>query len=109
MMQVFADEAPWLLYSMWSGYAEEGGENAIEDVIAIRRLFESRIYDGVKDGFHTSGHADVTTLQEVCEAVSPSIGTIPIHKEVGVKYESQTYRVFDEGFFKIEGIEIEIH
>jgi len=109
MMQVFTDEVPWLLYSMWNGYAEEGGENANENVIAIRRLFENRILDGVKDGFHTSGHADIATLREVCEAVNPSIGVISIHKDVGMKYESQTHRVFDEGSFTIEGIEIDVH
>ncbi len=109
MMQVFTDEAPWLLYSMWSGYAEGGGDNANENVIAIRHLFENRILDGVKDGFHTSGHADVATLSEICQAVSPSIGTIPIHKDVGANYKSRTSRVFDEGFFKTDGIEIEVH
>lgn len=109
MMQVFTDEAPWLLYSMWNGYAEEGGDNANENVIAIRHLFENRILDGVNDGFHTSGHADIATLREVCEAVNPSIGVIPIHKDVGMKYESQTYRVFVEGFYRIEGIGIDVH
>ena len=109
MMQVFTDEAPWLLYSMWNGYAEEGGDNANENVIAIRHLFENRILDGVNDGFHTSGHADIATLREVCEAVNPSIGVIPIHKDVGMKYESQNYRVFDEGLHRIEGIEIDVH
>ena len=109
MMQVFTDEAPWLLYSMWSGYAEGGGDNANENVIAIRHLFENRILDGVKDGFHTSGHADIVTLRDVCHAVSPSIGVIPIHKDVGANYKSRTSRVFDEGFFKTDGIEIEVH
>ena len=109
MVQVFNDEAPWLLYSMWSDYAEEGGENANENVIAIRHFFENRILDGVKDGFHTSGHADIVTLRDVCQAVSPSIGVIPIHKDVGANYKSRTSRVFDEGFFKTDGIEIKVH
>ena len=111
MLQVFSDEAPWLIYSMWSGYAEKGGKNAIESVLSIRKLFENRILDGdgVKDRFHTSGHADVETLYEVCKAVRPSIGVIPIHKDTGMQYVSDNYRVFNEGKFKLDGIDIEVH
>ena len=109
MLQVFNDEDPWLIYSMWSGYAEKGGKNAIENVLSIRKLFENRILDGVEEGFHTSGHADVETLYEVCKAVRPSIGVIPIHKDTGMQYVSDNYRVFNEGKFKLDGIEIEVH
>jgi ribonuclease J len=109
MLQVFNDEAPWLIYSMWSGYAEKGGKNTIENVLSIRKLFENRILDGVEDGFHTSGHADVETLYEVCKAVRPSIGVIPIHKDTGMQYVSDNYTVFNEGKFKLDGIEIEAH
>lgn len=35
------------------------------------------IYDGSREGFHTSGHADVNTLEDVCALVNPSIGVIP--------------------------------
>jgi ribonuclease J len=109
MLQVFNDEAPWLIYSMWSGYAEKGGKNTIENVLSIRKLFENRILDGVEDGFHTSGHADVETLYEVCKAIRPSIGVIPIHKDTGMQYVSDNYTVFNEGKFKLDGIEIEVH
>ena len=109
MLQVFNDEDPWLIYSMWSGYAEEGGNNAIEDVLSIRNLFKNRILDGVEMGFHTSGHADIDTLYEVCKAVKPSIGVIPIHKDAGMLYVSDNYKVFNEGVFTLDGIEIEVH
>ena len=109
MMQVFTDEAPWLIYSMWDGYAEENGKNTLENVVAIRRLFGNRIFDGVKKGFHTSGHADIQTLQEVCKTVNPSIGVIPIHKEAQTNYVTSGFRVFKEGNAKIDGIEIEVH
>jgi len=109
MLQVFNDKAPWLIYSMWSGYAEEGGKNAIESVLSIRKLFKNRILDGVEDGFHTSGHADVETLYEVCKVVMPSIGVIPIHKDAEMQYVSDSYRVFSEGSFTLDGIEIEVH
>lgn len=109
MLQVFNDEAPWLIYSMWSGYAEEGGNNALDDVLSIRNLFNNRILDGVEAGFHTSGHADIDTLYEVCKIVNPSIGVIPIHKDIGMQYVSEDYRVFNEGVFSLEGIDIEVH
>ena len=109
MMQVFTDEAPWLIYSMWNGYAEENGKNTLENVVAIRRLFGNRIFDGVKDGFHTSGHADIQTLQEVCKTVNPTIGVIPIHKDADTQYQSDGFRIFKEGETSVDGIKIEIH
>lgn len=108
MMQVFTDDSPWLIYSMWDGYAEENGKNALECVIAIRSLFDIRILDGVKYGFHTSGHADIQTLQKVCETVKPSIGVIPIHKDAETHFISQDFRVFEEGKTIVDGIEIKM-
>jgi ribonuclease J len=60
-------------------------------------------------GFHTSGHADIDTLYEVCKAVKPSIGVIPIHKDAGMLYVSDNYKVFNERVFTLDGIEIEVH
>ncbi len=91
---------------MWSGYAEETGKNAIENVLSIRDLFKNRILDGIKDGFHTSGHADIQTLKEVCQAVSPALGVIPIHKDAGMEYDSDGYRVFKDGKSIIDDVEI---
>ena len=108
MIQVFTDESPWLIYSMWDGYAEENGKNALDNVIAMRHLFDTRILDGVKHGFHTSGHADVQTLQAVCQAVCPSIGVIPIHKDAETHFVSQGFRIFEEGKTIIDGIEIKM-
>jgi ribonuclease J len=100
LLDVFNDEEPWLIYSMWSGYAEEGKDYSIEAVSKIRNLFNGRIYDGTQDGFHTSGHADIRTLQEVCTMVKPCIGVIPIHKEESTSYENLPdvceYKVFTE-------------
>ena len=114
MMQVFTDEAPWLIYSMWAGYAEENGKNTLENVVAIRHIFGEhilgeRIFDDIKKVFHTSGHADIKTLQEVCEAVSPSIGVIPIHKDAETQYISNGFRIFKEGETQVNGIKIEVH
>ena len=108
MMNVYNDEQPWLIYSMWSGYAEEIKEYTNQDILNIRKLFGNRIYDGVKCQVHTSGHADVKTLYELCKAVNPSIGVIPIHKDVDTKYVAEGYRVFTEGDIKVGDITIHI-
>lgn len=100
-----------MIYPMWSGYAESDSESANEEVIRIRNLFPDRRYDGVKDSFHTSGHADVQTLREVCQTVKPRIGVIPIHKEAGHKYEElglSDYRVFGDGETETDNIQISI-
>lgn len=92
-------EEPWLIYSMWNGYAEEGKEYSNADVIGIRNLFGDRIFDGTHAGFHTSGHADVETLEEVCVTVKPRIGVIPIHKDASTHYDMDKvkgYKIFTE-------------
>ncbi len=81
MMQVYNDEPANLIYSMWQGYHNGEKENRIPAVIEIRRLFDNRIFDGTKDGFHTSGHADRSTLRHICKLVRPRMGVIFIHKE----------------------------
>lgn len=75
------EEEPWLIYSMWNGYAEEGKPYTIPKIIELRKLFGNRILDGTKAGFHTSGHADKETIQEVIDFVKPRLGIIPIHKD----------------------------
>lgn len=99
MIEDFGLEEPWLIYSMWNGYAEEGKEYSNTDVIGIRNLFGDRILDGTHAGFHTSGHADVETLEEVCATVKPRIGVIPIHKDASTHYDMDKvkgYKIFTE-------------
>ena len=108
MMNVYNDEQPWLIYSMWSGYAEENKDYTNKDILNIRKLFGTRIYDGVKHQVHTSGHADIKTLYELCKAVNPSIGVIPIHKDADTKYVAEGYRVFTEGDTRVGDITIHI-
>ena len=84
----------------------------IESVINIRNLFKERLFDGTKDYVHTSGHADIQTLANVCKTVNPHIGVIPIHKEENTAYESlpnlSEYKIFHEGKTIIENISISI-
>lgn len=97
MMSVYNDENPWLIYSMWNGYAEEGKSYTNDDILKIRQLFNNNILDGTKDGFHTSGHADIATLEEVCKIVNPKIGVIPIHKDKNTNYDMSgvlNYKIF---------------
>lgn len=108
MMKVYNDEQPWLIYSMWSGYAEEGKDYSNQHILNIRKLFGDHIIDGVKDGVHTSGHADIRTLRELCNTVKPSMGVIPIHKDADAKYVAKDYRVFEEGNTKVGNITIHI-
>ena len=108
MMNVYNDEQPWLIYSMWGGYAEEGKDYTNQDILSLRKLFGDHIIDGVKDEVHTSGHADIRTLHELCQTVNPSIGVIPIHKDADAKYIAKGYRVFEEGDTKVGEISIHI-
>lgn len=111
MLRIYHEEPSWLIYSMWGGYAEQGKRYSNENIIAIRSLFGDRIADGTKDGFHTSGHADVTTLRKVCQMVSPRLGVIPIHKEADSDAERITQnniRIYGKGISVQDGVEIEI-
>ena len=112
MLDVYADEPAWLIYSMWDGYAEKGSEYAVAEVTEIRDLFGNRIMDGSKDGFHTSGHADVDILRTVCETVKPEIGIIPIHRDKDSCFESifedNSYKVFNEGEYEFKNLKISV-
>ena len=112
IMAEYPDEPAWLIYSMWKGYAEENKPYTNHQIQAIRNYFEDRIMDGTKDGFHTSGHADVNTIKDVCEIVSPRLGIIPIHKEENTYLESilglETYPIFHEGETHLDQINISV-
>lgn len=67
------------------------------------------IYDGSREGFHTSGHADVNTLEDVCDLVNPSIGVIPIHKDENTQYDMQEvkgYKIFQKSEIVTDKISI---
>lgn len=112
MLDVYNDDEAWLIYSMWGGYAEASKSYTIGDVIKIRNLFGCRMFDGTKDGVHTSGHADAPTLADVCLKVNPRIGVIPIHKDEGTEYESlpgiSKYNILHEGNTTVENTTISI-
>lgn len=61
-----------LFYSMWSGYLED---ESMKDFI---NFMESKGVQTIK--LHTSGHADISTIDKLIEKVSPQY-IIPIHTE----------------------------
>ena len=84
MNTLYTDEKPVLIYSMWNGYWKGTKEQKLESVLNVRSLFDSdSIYE-----IHTSGHADCSTLSEVCLAVNPRLAIIPIHKDKDTDYRS---------------------
>ena len=87
-MGVYNDQPSALIYSMWQGYHNGAQEQINEDIVKIRQLFEGNIYDGTRDGYHTSGHASVETLQMVCRCVKPRLGIVPIHKEANTSFKN---------------------
>ena len=113
MMGIYADELAWLIYSMWGGYADAGKPYSVKEVIELRQLFGNRIADGTRAGFHTSGHADIDTLLDVCREVSPKIGVVPIHKDSDAVFSDLSadgmLRVFSSGESIVDNVKIKIN
>ena len=72
----------------WQGYYKGTEKQVNPQIVELRGLFPDRILDGVYDGFHTSGHADMETLEKACRILRPRLGIIPIHKEALYSYQS---------------------
>ena len=88
MLEQYNDESAYLIYSLWQGYYKGTEKQVNPQIVELREPFPDRILDGVYDGFHTSGHADVETLEEACCILRPRLGIIPIHKEALASYQS---------------------
>ena len=71
-----------LIYSMWMGYFDGKEEQKNQNVIDFVNLFHGHFHY-----LHTSGHADVETLEKVCRITNPSIGVIPIHRDKNTRFE----------------------
>lgn len=66
-----------LIYSMWTGYLTGSQEQRNPDVEYI----VNTLFGGEHIYLHTSGHADVDTIRQVCEMTNPRIGIISIHHD----------------------------
>lgn len=80
MLHYFPDAE--LIYSMWKGYYEGTEEQKSQNVIDFVNLFHGRFHY-----LHTSGHADVETLEKACRITNPSMGVIPIHRDKNTRFE----------------------
>ena len=112
MLEQYNDEPAYLIYSLWQGYYNGTEKQINPKVVELRSLFPNRILDGVYDGFHTSGHADVGTLEEVCRILSPRLGIIPIHKNALSTYKSlEIAKEFNvvESSMRISNVDISIY
>lgn len=74
------EEQTLFIYSMWSGYLNEG-ENQKKEYVKIEKLFKGRV-----KRLHTSGHATPEALAKVCNLVNPTTAIIPIHSEASSNY-----------------------
>jgi|GEM_PF-2604830 len=74
------EEQTLLIYSMWSGYINDG-ENQKKEYLELYNLFKNR------RSLHTSGHASPESLAKVCNLVNPTTAIIPIHSEKSDEFE----------------------
>ena len=68
------EEKPILIYSMWDGYINRM-DTQKEDYIQLQKRFADVIT------LHTSGHATIDVLRNICEYTNPRLAILPIHKE----------------------------
>lgn len=78
-----APENPLFIYSMWSGYIDDL-KTQNKEYIKLQNCFRK---EEIKR-LHTSGHATVKTLINVCEVTSPRLAIIPVHRDVNTDFES---------------------
>lgn len=80
-MNMFKEDNPLLIYSMWDGYLDE------ESIAYNKEL--RRLYDGWRHiKLHTSGHASVRDLENMILTVHPKKYIIPIHTERKYEFEN---------------------
>ena len=86
-------EETTFVYSMYRGYVEKGWGGYNEKTEAfIQPLVEGStpcLKDSERyDYNHTSGHASIQSLKEICELISPKTAIIPIHHNPGADFHT---------------------
>ncbi|MDL2283479.1 MBL fold metallo-hydrolase [Odoribacter sp. OttesenSCG-928-G04] len=76
------DEDTVLIYSMWGEYINPKGKHKKENYLNFVNQFLNI------EKLHTSGHASVECLNEVCRIVNPTQHIVPIHGENAKDYYS---------------------
>lgn len=75
------EEKPILIYSMWDGYINRA-DTQKEDYIQLQKRFAEIV------PLHTSGHATMNVLRDICELTNPRLAILPIHKEKNTDFTS---------------------
>lgn len=81
------------VYSMYRGYVEKGMSGFSQESYDFIQPLVSHSTPCLKSGSnydynHTSGHASMKSLREICEMISPKTAIIPIHKDADSDYHT---------------------
>ena len=68
------EEKPLLIYSMWNGYINRN-DTKNEEYVKLQKRFANVVQ------LHTSGHATIDVLRNICKQVNPRLAILPVHKE----------------------------
>lgn len=83
LLEHFGQDDTLLIYSMWNGYYIDNTKSYFSEKINdIRNKFKNCI------DLHTSGHADIQTLANVCSSLAPKLAIVPIHREKDSDFSS---------------------
>ena len=75
------EEKPLLIYSMWDGYINRD-DTKNEEYVKLQERFTNVIQ------LHTSGHATINALRNVCELTNPRLAILPVHRDKGTDFSS---------------------
>lgn len=81
LLDQFKDKDPLIIYSMWSGYLDE---EKIKNAVAGYRI----------ETLHTSGHADVQTIDKLIKTVNPRF-ILPIHTNDPSSFPNNTATILN--------------
>lgn len=106
------------VYSMYRGYIEEGRGGFSKESFDFIQPLVARATPCLEpkstyDYNHTSGHASMQSLREICEIIAPKTAIIPIHKNPDADYrtlgfsEELTKKIIEEDT-SLDGITIKV-
>lgn len=85
MIDAIPESERLLIYSMWGGYVDTGKHQKSEYVELLAKFTNM-------ERIHTSGHASIKCLTEVCNLTQPKMGIIPIHRESSADFSKLPIR-----------------
>ena len=75
------EEKPLLIYSMWKGYINRD-DTRNDEYIKLQERFTDVVQ------LHTSGHATIDALRNVCISTNPQFAILPIHRDKETDFSS---------------------